>query len=474
MFRPGDRIGVAVSGGADSVALLRLLEDLRSELGITLCVVHLNHLLRGSESDGDEAFVKELAEKSGLQCFFSRQDVASEAKRHGWNLEDAGRRLRYGFFSKITTEGSATKIATAHTADDQAETVLARIIRGAGLTGLGSIKPRMEHVVRPVLDVRRQALREYLTAMGQKWREDASNQDLHQFRARVRHRLLPQIEKDFSPAIVERLCSLSSLARDEEVFWAAIIEERFEELVTISRSSFSIRACDLLSPMRLSPPTGMTEENPVLTVTQRLIRYMHSRFASVEGQLSRKGVERVIHLAEKSHSGRHLELPGGVQVEREFERLVFHREGAWKRILGEPRTSSTFGSYEYEVTLPTTGSTTVSIPELGRSFHLKLIDWPMQQRDTRYDKCVLDAKRLSAPLLIRNWRAGDAYRPCDRRQLRKLKQMFLAGRVAVTERALWPVLTCAGRVAWAQRMPVAAEFSADENTRIGLWIYEDV
>lgn len=470
MLGTGERVGVAVSGGADSVALLRILQDLRGQLGITLCVLHFNHQLRGAESDADEAFVNALAQECGVQCFSTRQDVAAEAKRHGWNLEDAGRRLRYEFFSQVAREGGATKVATAHTADDQAETVLARIIRGAGLKGIGSIQPKREFIVRPLLDVRRQELREYLAERGQGWREDASNQDLRQFRARLRHQLLPQLEKDFSPAIVERLCSFSDLARSEDAFWTAFIQERFECLVKESASGFSIQAHDLLSPVRFSPTKISPESNPSLAVTGRLIRHMHSSISGGEGQLSRKDVERVIEFAMKARSGRRLELPGGVRVEREFDRLVFRLEGKRARMPAHRRTSAASRSYEYEVRLASGGLTTVSIPELGRSFCLKLIDWPMRERDTRHDKNVLDAERLSSPLLIRNWKPGDAYRPFGRMQRRKLKQMFLAKRVAVTERALWPVLTSAGRVVWAERMPVAAEFSASERTRIGLQI----
>lgn len=473
MFGSGDRIGVAVSGGADSVALLCLLEDLRSELGIKLCVLHLNHLLRGSESDADEAFVQSLAEKRALRCFVARRDVAAEAKRHGWNMEEAGRRLRYEFFDSVMQKGNANRIVTGHTADDQAETVLARIIRGTGLTGLSSIRPTMGHVARPLLDVRRETLREYLTAREQKWREDASNKDLQQSRARLRHQLLPQLEKDFSPTIVERLCSLSNLARNEESFWAAFLVERAEKLVTTSSSCHSIRANALLSPMRVSLVKDTAEDNPSLAVTQRLIRHIHSRIAEAEAQLSHKDVERVIHLAAKARSGRQLDLPGGVRVEKQFDTLVFRHGDKQKRIPGKKRTSSAGGAYEYEFTLPQAGSTIVAIPELGRSLRLKLIDWPMRERDTRYDKLVLDAERLSAPLVIRNWRPGDAYLPSGRRKPRKLKEMFLKGRIAVTERAMWPVLTSAGKVAWAQRMPVAAEFSTGENTRVGLWISED-
>ncbi|HKW89979.1 MAG TPA: tRNA lysidine(34) synthetase TilS [Candidatus Acidoferrales bacterium] len=470
MLAPGDRVGVAVSGGADSVGLLRILEDLRAQLGVSLCVLHLNHQLRGEESDADETFVRRLAKSSRLKYYCAREDVGAAAKRRGWNLEDAGRRLRYEFFAQIAGEGGATKIATAHTADDQAETVLARIIRGSGLKGLGAIQPKVNFIIRPLIDARRQDLRTFLSNLGQEWREDPTNQDLRQFRARLRHQMLPRLEKDFSPDIVERLCTLSDLARSDESFWAAFIQDRFEKLTTKTSSGLSILAGDLIPPVTVPAATISEGESPSLAVAQRLIRHMYSGISRNEGQPSRKDVDRVIELATRGRSGGQIALPGGVSVAREFDRLVFR--SAASRGKASHRISRSGLSYEYEVRLPSAGLTTVSIPELGRSLCLKLIDWPMRERDTRHDTCVLDAERLTSPLVIRNWRPGDAYRPFGRRQPRKLKQMFLAGRVAATERALWPVLTSAGRVAWAERMPVAAEFSAGDNTRIGLQILD--
>src|SRR4029077_1332043 len=172
MISAGDRVGVAVSGGADSVALLLLLDELRSSLGISLVVLHLNHLLRGTESDADERFVVELARERGLDCISASEDVAAAAHREGWNLEDAARRLRYAFFERAVRDERATRVAVAHTADDQAETVLARLIRGTGTTGLAGIHPIIGSVVRPLLDVRRQELKNYLARRDQKWRED--------------------------------------------------------------------------------------------------------------------------------------------------------------------------------------------------------------------------------------------------------------------------------------------------------------
>ena len=185
---------MAVSGGADSVALLRLFEELHGELGITLCVLHFNHQLRGTDSGADEAFVKSLTGARGLECFTETADVAAIAKQRHWNLEDAARRLRYQFFDTVISRGAADWVATAHTADDQAETVLARMIRGTGLAGLSSIHPVRGKIIRPLIGVRRDDLRSFLAERKQEWREDATNRDTQRLRARVRHRLLPELE----------------------------------------------------------------------------------------------------------------------------------------------------------------------------------------------------------------------------------------------------------------------------------------
>src|SRR5260370_38785539 len=155
LLRAGERVGVAVSGGDDSGALLLLLVELRKQLGIVLSVVHFNHKLRGKDSDEDEKFAAKLAEKYGLAFHAGRADIAAKAKSDKANLEDTARRVRYEFFARLVEDGRVDKVAVAHTADDHAETVLAHILRGTGLAGLGCIHPAVGHVVRPLLGVRR-------------------------------------------------------------------------------------------------------------------------------------------------------------------------------------------------------------------------------------------------------------------------------------------------------------------------------
>jgi tRNA(Ile)-lysidine synthase len=469
MLAPGDRAGVAVSGGADSVALLRVLESLRERLGITLVVVHFNHKLRGAESDAGARFVEDLARSRELEYTAGCEDVSAAAAAHSWNLEDAGRRLRYAFFECVVAQGRATRVVVAHTADDQAETVLAHLLRGTGPAGLAGIYPAVGSVVRPLLGERREKLREYLRHRGQNWREDSTNRDLSRQRARIREQLLPLLERDFSPRAVEHLAGLAGLAREEEVFWKALVEDRFGALVRTGDGKLGVRIHDLLAPLDLS---SAAEPAALRTLTERLIRRLYRELRGSPGGLTAVHVEQVIHLASASVSGSRAELPGGILAERNFGELIFSRAHRAGRSVRAQETASRENAYLYVVSLPAHGVATVSVPELNRCFCLKVIDWSVSERDTKRDSAVLDANLLREPLILRNWRPGDAYRPRGRRQPKKLKEMFLAGRVPNRDRGSWPVLESGGRVAWARGLPPADEFCAREGTRAGVVIEE--
>jgi tRNA(Ile)-lysidine synthase len=482
---PGARVAVAVSGGADSVALLRILETLANELGITLIVAHLNHSLRGSESAEDAKFVENLAGERNLRFVQRTQDVAAVAEREGWNLEDAGRRVRRRFFGELVERGIADQLAVAHTADDQAETVLAHLMRGTGMTGLGGIHPAAGPVVRPLLEMRRQDLRDYLRSLDQQWREDSTNSDTRRMRARIRKDLLPLIERDFSPAIVAHLNELARFAREEEEFWTALVEERFQALTRNSDEGVSIASSDLLSPpaslheipqenSSALPVAAQAKQTagPLLTVTERLIRRIYEAVQGDRSELSAKHVEQIIHLANHLKSGCSAELPRGIVVRREFDELIFARVD---NLAPRPRKETTkrANAYQYEVALPLSETSSVTVAELGKRLSLNLIDWPSAQSDTIRDLQALDADLLRSPLILRNWRPGDSFRPRGRRDERKLKQMLRAGRVPVSQRGTWPVLESGGQVVWALGMAPADECSAKAATRKGLLILEE-
>jgi tRNA(Ile)-lysidine synthase len=473
MLAPGDRAAVAVSGGADSVAALRLLENFRDRLGITLAVAHFDHMLRGAESDADTRFVEKLARERGLDCVVAREDVAAAAAAHKWNLEDAGRRLRYAFFERLVAEGRATRVVVAHTADDQAETVLAHILRGTGPAGLAGIYPVVGPIVRPLLGERRKDLREYLRAIGQEWREDASNRDLSRQRARVREQLLPLLERDFSPSAVKHLAGLAELAREEETFWGALVEDRYRVLVESSGGKLRVRGPDLMAPLSISRATGREGASSLGSLSERLVRRIYHEMRGSYGGLAAGHVRQVLRLASESSSGRRVELPGGVVAEKEFDRIAFSVSKRLSPATGRNETESRRAAYQYVVSLPEHGTATVAVPELNRRFSLKVIDWSVMERETKRDSIALDAKLLREPLILRNWRPGDAYRPLGRRQPRKLKEMFLAGRVPSRDRASWPVLESGGQVAWARGLPPADEFCARKGTQAAVIIEEE-
>ncbi len=478
MIVPGDRVGAAVSGGADSVALLRLLERLREELGITLVVVHFDHQLRGAESEADAQFTADLARTRGFEFILDREDVAAAAAKHKWNLEDAARRLRYAFFERLVQEDRATRIAVAHTADDQAETVLAHLLRGTGPTGLGGIYPVVGAIVRPLLDERREELREYLRALGQTWREDLTNLDVRRLRAKIRSQLVPLLERDFSPRVTSHLVGLAKLAREEEEFWGALVEDQFRALVTRQNAALSIRVRDLLSPLDLAPKGGRDAQEaatlpPLRALTERLIRRLYQEVRGSRQGLTAAHVNQVMHLATEPLSGHRVELPGRVIVERVFDDILLSQASRAERRVEPSESARPENIYLHSVLLPEHGETSVCVPELKRRFCLKVIDWPIGERDTKREEAALDAERLRGPLVLRNWRPGDAYRARGSRQAQKLKRMFLAQRVPLRDRAGWPVLESAGRVVWARGMPPAAEFCAHDGTRVGVIIEEE-
>jgi tRNA(Ile)-lysidine synthase len=316
-FRPGLKMGVGVSGGADSVALLRLLAELRPQLGIVLSAVHFNHQLRGKASDRDEKFVAALTEQLGVTLHIGRVNVGEKAKREKANLEDAARRARYAHFRKLSDQGIVEIVSTAHTMDDQAETVLAHILRGTGIFGLAGIHPAAGPVRRPLLDFRREELRRYLRQKRQRWREDASNRDTSRTRARMRKTLLPLLTRQFNPSTVEHLAGLAKRALEEATLLDALSEQLVQKLVSFGPDGAQIGVRELLDPLGMPDPEILSGLRP------RLIQAVVGRAKKHPGQLSSEHVEAIVRLARRGEPGKCVQIPGGLDVLRERHALVF-------------------------------------------------------------------------------------------------------------------------------------------------------
>jgi len=234
LFRAGERIAVAVSGGADSTALLLAMLERRVELGLGVSAVHLHHGLRGAEADGDRDFVVELCARMEVALRVEHVDVAAAARANRETLEEAARSARLAFFQKVVASGEATAVATAHTLNDQAETVMAKLLRGAWTEGIGAIHPVLEMaggcVIRPMLHLKREAVEAFLRARGQSWREDSSNASMEHTRNRIRRDLMPML-RSFNPQIDSALANVAELAREEEARWGVEIDRLLPQLL---------------------------------------------------------------------------------------------------------------------------------------------------------------------------------------------------------------------------------------------------
>ncbi|HEY2822430.1 MAG TPA: tRNA lysidine(34) synthetase TilS [Candidatus Acidoferrum sp.] len=445
-FQAGEKIGVAVSGGADSVALLRLLLELREELGIVVSAVHLNHQLRGRAADGDERFVAKLAEKYGIEFFAERANVAAKAKRESLNLEDAARRARYEFFEELVQDEKVRRVATAHTADDQAETVLAHILRGSGLAGIGGIHAVSGDVVRPLLGIRRAALRAYLKDAKQTWREDATNRDTTKLRARIRKKLIPLLEKQFQPATVDHLATLAEFARQDDGFFEFIAKGTNTELTRKVAEGIAIQYKGLSGPP---------------SVSRRMIRRIVKEVKPRAGELGARQVEAVLDLAKFGENGKWLELPGGVEVRRDYDDLVFCAANA----------ESPTKEFEYPIDLAKKEAT-FEVPCLERSFRFTMIDWSEKRVETSSNGSVLNLDTLRNPLVLRNWRPGDTFQPLGHRKPHKLKRLLNEKRISRWDRNGWPVLTSAGVIVWVRGFPVGAAFVPTAQTTSGVRVEE--
>jgi tRNA(Ile)-lysidine synthase len=463
MISPGERVAVACSGGPDSTALLLVLQALAPKLGCTLSVCHFNHRLRGDESQQDERFVRSLAEGLGIAFDCARADVRGSAAKTRVNLEAKARELRYRFFRSLIEARKADRIAVGHTADDQAETVLHRFLRGSGTRGLAGIYPVTEAgIVRPLIEVRRRAAVQWLQDRGQAWREDESNRDLRLTRNRIRHELLPLLS-GYNPRIVETLAGTAAIARDEESFWESHLPEFLSRAARVEAGRVALE----MGALRELQPA---EARRVLRWALGSAAYGTPEPANSRSKAGRAGIkaaprgefeeiERLLRLLNEGRSGRSVQLAGKLVATREYSRLVVQRAG----IATAPR------GFSQTFRVPAT----VEVPEIGSTFSFELV--PVGRGKARYNRngaSLVDERLAEFPLTLRNWQPGDGYKPKGHRRQRKLKELFQKGRISRSERQGWPVVVAGDQVVWMRGFEVPEELSPAPGKRLAMLIHE--
>jgi tRNA(Ile)-lysidine synthase len=480
LLKAGDRLGVAVSGGADSVGLLRILLELRAEIGLVLSIVHFNHKLRGAESDEDERVVSDLARKLELEYFGAHGDAAAEAAASGTSVEAAARELRYDFFGQL--QGAAEdgaprldKVATGHTLDDQAETVLMRVVRGTGMRGLAGIYPVFDiekddesigEVIRPLLTVRHAELTQYLTEIGQRWREDSSNLDAKFTRNRMRHTIMPLLEKQFNPAVQETLSELAEIARGEEDYWQNEIAGWMGTAIHWTEPAWAASGQQGLVQLQpLNPELRERLQQPgplVMNATVDLMWLLSEPLAvqrraiKAVGELARfplefQHVEEILRFAsDEDGSSKQLSLPLGWSVMREPTALTF---------LTPDLRSQERVPVDYEYVLPVPGRAIV--PEAG--VVVEAVRMVMTGETPGYNSDhLLNSSLLAKELRVRNWRPGDRFWPAHTKSAKKIKELLQERQITGTPRKTWPVVVCGEEIVWMRGFPVPASHQAKD------------
>ena len=449
MFQPGQRVGVAVSGGADSVCLLHVLRDLAPRWDLQLAVLHLDHKLRGEESLQDAAFVRGLAATLDLPFAFQETDVAALCRETGENLEQAARAARLEFFQRLMQAGTVGRIAAGHTRSDQAETVLFRFLRGSGTAGLAGIRPVTgDGIVRPLIEIDRPEIERYLRDRGIAWREDSTNASTAFARNRIRHELLPQLTRDWNPAMAETLAHTAEWAQAEEAYWAS-------ELARLAPAHFTLKPPAVL--IRIAPLAALP-----LAVARRLIR---RAVELAKGDLRGVGFEHlagIFELAASAEGHGRLQIPG-LDIFRSFDWLRF-----------APPALDNLENRNYRLPLPVPGA--VRLPGQESVVQTELFENTSVTETSAdvYNGCVgcLDWNRLSGPLEVRNWRPGDQYQPVGHSGAEKIKVLFHQARVPLWERRHWPVVTMGDMILWARRFGPAAGLAANPGSTPVLGIRE--
>jgi len=451
LVRPGGRVVVALSGGSDSVALLRLLRELHDEGELEVAAVaHLNHGLREAASR-DEEFCRTLAEKLGVPFRSDLVDVRGRAEREGRSLEDAGRWARYALFDRVAGESGADAIATGHTRDDQAETFLLRLIRGAGPRGLAGIHPRAGKVIRPLLDIGRDELRQYLMELGQAFVEDETNRDVSIPRNRVRHELLPFLRDRFSPAITDVLAREASIARHDE-------DRLHDEAIDLAR---------------LIVLTNETEESvevdrPALTALPPALAFRVARLALQELAPDRfvgfDHVERLLELARADREPGHgsLSLPGQY-ADRRDATIVLTRQ-PFKPFSNSFRVSL---SIPGEVVLEPQGWAVAASgdTQAGQSLVTVPVEHPQLS-------AVVDARQVTGALTVRSRQPGDWIRPLGMGGRRKKLQDVLVDRKIARDRrdSIPLVVDETDRIVWVVGEAVTEDFRVTDRSQAVIFL----
>lgn len=435
LLKKGDRVLVAVSGGPDSVALLYGLLSLKPEFDLKIYVAHLNHKLRGDESDEDEKFVRKLADRLKLEFFSKRIDVKKEAKNKKLSIEECAREIRYDYLQKLADRIKADKIATGHQADDQAETFLMRLLRGAGGTGLSGIPSKRGKIIRPLIQIKREVIEKFLKDNKIASRVDSSNYLTDYFRNKIRLSLLPQIKENFNPNIIDVLNRTGDIISHQQEY----IEKTSEQLL----SDIGIRKRNKII-LDLEKFAGYD-----ICLKREMIRLCVKGLKGDLNQVTFDSVERALELADQNRSGKKIKLANKIWMEISKNELVCYEEEARREL-------------DFPIVLP--GK--VEFKDWGIKVAGELLRSGSQRFLTKNQNIAfLDWGKLQKPFHLRNRRKADRFKPLGMKGTKTIADFFVDAKLPHHQRDDVPILTSKGKIVWVVGYRISDEFKVTDKTK---------
>ena len=447
LLERGEHVLAAVSGGPDSVALLRVLQLLQKEYELHIAVAHLNHGLRGEESDNEEEFVRLISRKMDLDFFTKKADIGKLQKNTGKSLEEIAREERYLFLSQVAKEQDAAKIATGHHRDDQAETFLIRLLRGSGLKGLKGIAPiRDGCLIRPLLYVGRDQILAFLQKEGLSYMKDSSNADSSFLRNRIRNELIPELKKQYNPQLPARLARTAEIVRLEDDYLEGIVRR------WIMLWEIALDANKYVVPLReFSQQHG--------AIQARIVKLLLEEKTPYKKGIGCRHIDAVTELCRKKDSRfRRLNLPFGIIVEKHPSTLIIRKEGEIK--IPDRDRDDAKGLFEIKVEVPGV----IRLNE--RNIKMEFIDRPtINEIKNRLETAFIDYGKIEEPLVLRNMRPGDRIDLLGLGGTKKLKKYFIDKKISRCLRKNIPLLVDSRSVIWIPGERISQRVRVTENTK---------
>jgi len=434
MLAAGDSVLIAVSGGPDSVTLAHVLHTLTAEYRLRLAIAHLNHCLRGKDADRDAEFVADFARRLDVPFYIGKKDVRHFQRSARLSLEEAARKVRYKHFEEIAARHGFNKIAIGHHSNDNAELVLMNLLRGSGPLGLSGILPvRDGKIVRPLIHLKRSNIVDYIAEKKLPFVTDASNLDQSLRRNRIRHHLIPELEKSYNPAIIDTLNRLGTIMRAEDQWFENVLSKDFNKCISLK------------GPDAISLDLGRFEG--LATAAKR--RIIRKAILSVKKDLRRitlLHIDAVLALIDKSPGVGCLNLPEGIQVALKAADLTINKSKTVIPVSSDKSDGSAVIDYQYSITTPGV----LSIKEAGATITLAEIevDELPDFNDSGENLAFFDMDYLQFPLVVRNTRPGDRFSPLGLNGTQKVKKYFIDNKIPGPQRRICPLLLSGGKIIW--------------------------